>query len=324
MAGQNTRSQQNEPHKVLHRQQVWVVYRPSLQGWHLNVRQRRPSREHQRRCVPWDRQKDIWLGKCEMPRLHNRRLSNEHHGQTAPVCAVLAYMDPNNIPFNALIVAATNSNKTQYLVRQLWSPFRGKFDYMVLICPTFVHNKTYDGFVDHDSRIFVINCPLKSWTAIFFPREHTYWLSWTIALPRRTWRDTWVSWSLSAFRPAMQASARLSVWSWKGMKWKLCKRAAKRFCDQLDVVVCGWRYGTALQSFAGGCQFGSNRSQIHRFWERTCKGNWTRTWTTTLQRIWLRTCKNFHLVIYMAEKSDAPVAALANEPQVPDQVLSRT
>ena len=68
-------------------------------------------------------------------------------------------MDANNIPFNALIVRPTNSNKTQYSVRPLWSPFRGltlwspfrKFDYMVLICPTFVHNKTYDGFVDHDS-----------------------------------------------------------------------------------------------------------------------------------------------------------------------------
>ena len=29
---------------------------------------------------------------------------------------------------------------------------------MVLICPTFVHNKTYDRFVDHDSRIFVTGC----------------------------------------------------------------------------------------------------------------------------------------------------------------------
>ena len=28
----------------------------------------------------------------------------------------------------------------------------------MLICPTFVHNKTYDGFVDKDPRIFVINC----------------------------------------------------------------------------------------------------------------------------------------------------------------------
>ena len=29
---------------------------------------------------------------------------------------------------------------------------------MVLICPTFVHNKTYDGFVDGYLHIFVIDC----------------------------------------------------------------------------------------------------------------------------------------------------------------------
>ena len=35
---------------------------------------------------------------------------------------------------------------------------RGKFDYIVLICPTFVFNKTYDYFVDNKQRIYVINC----------------------------------------------------------------------------------------------------------------------------------------------------------------------
>ena len=67
-------------------------------------------------------------------------------------------MDPSKIPFNALIVGPTNSGKTKYLVHQFRGPFMGKFDYIVLICPTFVHNKTYDGFVDNDPRIFVIIC----------------------------------------------------------------------------------------------------------------------------------------------------------------------
>ena len=30
---------------------------------------------------------------------------------------------------------------------------------MVLIRPTFVHNRTYDGFKDSDSRMFAIGCP---------------------------------------------------------------------------------------------------------------------------------------------------------------------
>ena len=67
-------------------------------------------------------------------------------------------MDPKKLPFNALIVGPTNSGKTQYLLNQLRGPFRGKFDYIVLFCPTFVKNATYDRFVDKDPRIFVVVC----------------------------------------------------------------------------------------------------------------------------------------------------------------------
>ena len=52
----------------------------------------------------------------------------------------------------------TNSGKTKYLVNQLQGRFRGTFDYTVLICPTFVHNKTNEGFVDDDLRIIVSFC----------------------------------------------------------------------------------------------------------------------------------------------------------------------
>lgn len=67
-------------------------------------------------------------------------------------------MDPSKIPFNALIVGPPNSGKTQHLVNQLHGPFGGKFDYIVLLCPTFVHNKTFDGFVDKEPNIFVVAC----------------------------------------------------------------------------------------------------------------------------------------------------------------------
>ena len=67
-------------------------------------------------------------------------------------------MDPRKLPFNALIVGPTNSGKTKYLLNQLRGPFRGKFDYIVLLCPTFVKNKTYEGFVDRNPHIFVIAC----------------------------------------------------------------------------------------------------------------------------------------------------------------------
>ena len=67
-------------------------------------------------------------------------------------------MDPNIIPFNAFIVGPTNSGKTQFLVNQLCGPFRGKFDYIVLICPTFAHNRTLYRFAERDSRFYPIIC----------------------------------------------------------------------------------------------------------------------------------------------------------------------
>ena len=67
-------------------------------------------------------------------------------------------MDPQKIPFNAFIVGPTNSGKIQFLVNQLWGPFRSKFDYIVLVCPTFAHNKTLHRFGESDPRMFVIVC----------------------------------------------------------------------------------------------------------------------------------------------------------------------
>ena len=67
-------------------------------------------------------------------------------------------MDPGNIPFNALIVGPANSGKTQFLVNQLRGPFNGKFDYIVLICPTFAYNRTLHRFGERDPRLYVIIC----------------------------------------------------------------------------------------------------------------------------------------------------------------------
>ena len=56
-------------------------------------------------------------------------------------------VDPEKILFNALIAGPTNCGKTKYIVNQLCGPFRGKFDYIVLVCPTFVHT---------DDRVFIV------------------------------------------------------------------------------------------------------------------------------------------------------------------------
>ena len=67
-------------------------------------------------------------------------------------------MDPANIPFNTLVVGPTNTGKTQFLVNQLCGPFCGRFDYVVLICPTFAFNKTLYRFAERDLRFYVIIC----------------------------------------------------------------------------------------------------------------------------------------------------------------------
>ena len=117
-----------------------------------------------------------------MPHIHNRQCSGDHYGQPARFCDVLNLYEPKNIPFNALIVGPTNSGKTQYLVNQLRGPFWGKFDYIVLIWPTFVHNKTHDRFLDNDPYIFVVGCPqeevefwLKLKSYLFSGNKHAHY-----------------------------------------------------------------------------------------------------------------------------------------------------
>ena len=60
-------------------------------------------------------------------------------------------------PFHFIITGPTNCGKTQYLIEQLRGPFKGVFEYIVLICPTNAKNKTYHGFAENDKNLLVVS-----------------------------------------------------------------------------------------------------------------------------------------------------------------------
>lgn len=60
------------------------------------------------------------------------------------------------VPFNCIIVGPTNCGKTQFLVDTLRGSYKKIFEYIILVCPTYSKNKTYQGFANNDPRFIVI------------------------------------------------------------------------------------------------------------------------------------------------------------------------
>ena len=64
-----------------------------------------------------------------------------------------------NRPFHMIIVGMTACGKTHYLLKILEENYMNHFDFIVIICPTFKYNKTYQNwnYLD-DSEVFPIVC----------------------------------------------------------------------------------------------------------------------------------------------------------------------
>jgi len=59
-------------------------------------------------------------------------------------------------PFNMMISGITNCGKTHYVLDLLETRYKNKFDYIVIYCPTFLVNKTYDRkFIAHENVIIM-------------------------------------------------------------------------------------------------------------------------------------------------------------------------
>ena len=61
------------------------------------------------------------------------------------------------LPFHSIITGPTSSGKTLYLINQLRTCYRYMFEYIILVCPTYAKNKTYEGFANNDPRFIVIS-----------------------------------------------------------------------------------------------------------------------------------------------------------------------
>jgi len=64
------------------------------------------------------------------------------------------WIDP---PFNMLISGITNCGKTHYIFDILEKFYINKFDYIIIYCPTFLINKTYDRKIMHNKNIIIID-----------------------------------------------------------------------------------------------------------------------------------------------------------------------
>lgn len=62
-------------------------------------------------------------------------------------------------PHCAIICGATECGKTKYILDLLETEYFKYFDYIVIFCPTFKHNKTYHvrDFIFKDDQIFIVN-----------------------------------------------------------------------------------------------------------------------------------------------------------------------
>ena len=63
------------------------------------------------------------------------------------------------IPFHMIITGMTACGKTHYLLKMLEEDYKGHFDYIFIVCPTFEDNKTYQNWKYlADSDVFPIAC----------------------------------------------------------------------------------------------------------------------------------------------------------------------
>ena len=52
-------------------------------------------------------------------------------------------MDFPKFPHSAMFIGASNDGKTEYLLRILGTEYKNHFEFILILCPTILDNKTY-------------------------------------------------------------------------------------------------------------------------------------------------------------------------------------
>ena len=81
-------------------------------------------------------------------------------------------MDFPMFSHTAMFVGATACGKTEYLLRLLETNYKNHFEYIVIVCPTILDNKTYlsKKWIFNDEKVIIVRdveCKLNEWIRMF-------------------------------------------------------------------------------------------------------------------------------------------------------------
>ena len=81
-------------------------------------------------------------------------------------------MNLPKFPHSAMFVGSTNVGKSEYLLRLIETEYKNHFEFIVILCPTFLDNKTYLSrkWILDDKNVFIVcdvEGKLNEWIKLF-------------------------------------------------------------------------------------------------------------------------------------------------------------
>ena len=65
-------------------------------------------------------------------------------------------MDLPEFPHSAMFVGVMACGKTEFLLRLLETEYKNHFEFIVILCPTMLDNKTYLSTILDDKNVFIV------------------------------------------------------------------------------------------------------------------------------------------------------------------------